>query len=178
MKKILLFMSMALLMIACDKKEPDLSKGKLDPNAMITIKAGAVTKSGINGWGDGNALDVVKQALNIKWNTHYGDNVYSEEVRTIGRSFAEAQRDLDTPALKMWGTDIINQDGEYVKDFTHAFNVVFTDNNNDTIAYVPDEVINEARPLIEKAYNEKDYTEVYRLFDEAFMFIPIIPTLK
>ena len=51
--------------------------------------------------------------------------------------------------------------------------MVITDNNNDTIAYVPNDVINTACPLIEAAYADENYTEVYRLFNEAFTFIPI-----
>ena len=47
----------------------------------------------------------------------------------------------------------------FYKDFIYGFNVVLTDNNNDTIAYVPDAVINTARPLIESAYENGDYEE-------------------
>ena len=50
---------------------------------------------------------------------------------------------------------------------------MITDNNNDTIAYIPDAVINTARPLIESAFADENYNEVYRLFNEAFTFIPI-----
>ena len=43
----------------------------------------------------------------------------------------------------------------------------------DTIAYIPNAVMREAQGRIEKAYNEGNYTEVYRLFHETFRFRPI-----
>lgn len=73
----------------------------------------------------------------------------------------------------MWGTDIIDQEGKFHKTFIYGTDVYLTDNNNDTIGYVPQSVINNARTLIEAAYNDENYTEVYRLFDEAFTFLPI-----
>lgn len=43
----------------------------------------------------------------------------------------------------------------------------------DTIAYIPNAVMREAQVRIEKAYNDGNYTEVYRLFHETFRFRPI-----
>ena len=43
----------------------------------------------------------------------------------------------------------------------------------DTIAYIPNSVMREAQGRIEKAYNEGNYTEVYKLFHETFRFRPI-----
>ena len=43
----------------------------------------------------------------------------------------------------------------------------------DTIAYIPNSVMREAQGRIEKAYNEGNYTEVYKLFNETFRFRPI-----
>lgn len=171
MKKIL-FLLVGLLLISCNPEDVPEPKGKLDPNAMIVIKPakGVQLRSTVTGL---TALEVVENAVNIKWQSHYGDNTYYEDIKDIARTFIEEHKDYNKPALLMWGTDIINQDGYYVKDFTHAFNVVITDNNNDTIAYIPDSVINTARPLIEKAYADENYTEVYRLFNEAYTFIPI-----
>lgn len=178
MKKIL-FLLFALALLTSCEKDPVVDKGKLDPNAMILIKPakGVQMKATVPGL---TAIEVVEQALNIKWQTHYGAMGYTDEVVDIGRSFNEHQKDYETPALLMLGVDVIafDHDGQdyipyYTKVFTHAFNVVITDNNNDTIAYVPDAVINAARPLIEAAYEEEDYTEVYRLFNEAFTFLPI-----
>ncbi len=172
MKKIILFLSVFSLLFAGCEKDPVADKGKLDPNAMILIKPakGVQLKATVPGL---TATEIVEQAVNIKFQSQWWSNVYSEEPKELSRGFAEAQRDLTIPALKMWGTDIIAQDGSFMKEFIYGTDVYLTDNNNDTIGYVPQSVINSARTLIESAYNDENYTEVYRLFDEVFTFLPI-----
>lgn len=174
MKKILfLLMSIVVLLASCDKKDnPQVDKGKLDPNAVILIKPakGVQLKATVAGL---TATEIVEQTVNMKWRSHWFSNKYYEKEDIIARGFSEAQRDLSIPALKMWGTDIISQEGEFMKEFIYGTEIYLTDNNNDTIAYVPQSVINNARTLIEAAYNDNNYTEVYRLFDEVFTFLPI-----
>lgn len=171
MKKIL-FLLVGLLLISCNPEDIPETKGKLDPNAMIVIKPakGVQLRSTVSGL---TALEVVENAVNIKWQSHYFSNVYYDDVKDIARTFGEGYKDFSIPALKMLGVDIITQEGDYYRDMTYAFNVVITDVNNDTIAYLPDEVINTARPLIEAAFADENYNEVYRLFNEAYTFTPI-----
>ena len=178
MKKLLLFFVATLLLTACDPTEPvnpNNGKGKLDPTAMVKIKgvpnvARINQKAQITGL---TPLEVVQQGINIKWQSHWFDNEYYETPYNIGRGFGDGMRDFETPALLMFGTDIITQQGDFYKDFIYGFNVVITKTGGDTIACVPDSVINKARPLIEAAYNDSNYTECYRLFNEVFTFIPL-----
>lgn len=171
MKKIL-FLLVGLLLISCDPENAPEPKGKLDPNAMIVIKPakGVQLRSTVTGL---TALEVVERAHAITYQSHYTSNVYNDNPIITGRSFRSEDKDYEIPALLMAGIDVINIEGNYYKDFTNAFSVFITDINQDTIAYVPDAVINSARPLIEQAYSDEDYTEVYRLFNEAFTFLPI-----
>lgn len=170
--KNILFLLVGLLLISCNPEDIPETKGKLDPNAMIVIKPanGVQLRSSV---ADLTALQIVGNALNIKWKSHWFDNTYWDDAKVIGRGFREDQKDFNIPALKMLGIDIIDDNGVYYKDFIYGFNVVITDANNDTIAYVPDSVINAARPLIEDAFADSNYTEVYRIFNEAFTFRPI-----
>lgn len=172
MKNLLLILLILFTAISCDPDNPDINKGILDPNAMIVIKPakGVQLRSTVSGL---TALEVVENAVNIKFQSHYLDNTYYDDVKDIARTFIEEHKDYNKPALLMWGTDIITQEGEYLNMFTNSFNIVITDVNNDTIAYIPDEVIDAARPLIESAFVDENYNEVYRLFNEAFTFIPI-----
>lgn len=172
MKKIILFLLALVVFIGCNPEDVPETKGKLDPNAMIVIKPakGVQLRSTVTGL---TALEIVEQALAIKWQTHYSNNQYEDEAIDNARSFRESDKDYNTPALLMPSFDVITVEGDYYRSFTYAFNVFITDNQGDTIAYVPDAVINAARPLIETAYENEDYTEVYRLFDEAFTFLPI-----
>ncbi|MFT3904561.1 MAG: hypothetical protein QM727_15420 [Niabella sp.] len=183
MKKILLLSIFAVVLFACNKKDNPAGKGKLDPNAMVLLRpsvankaAKAFSASAAN-WkmdvqGSPIGLAIVKNAVAIRWKSKWFSNRYYEEPKVVGRGFADSQRDLSIPALKMWGTDIITQDGDFLKDFVYGTDVYLTDNNNDTIGYIPQTVIDNARATIEAAYNAQNYTEVYRLFNEAFTFLP------
>lgn len=174
MKKIILFLFViGFALIGCkDKNQNIIDKGQFDPDAMIILRpaSGVKLRSTISGL---TALQVVEQALAIKWQTHYGAMGYTDEIKEVARSFREEQKDYNAPALLMMGFDVITPEGEYEKTFTYAFNVFITDSNGDTIAHVPDQVIATARPLIEDAYEQENYTEVYRIFNEAFTFQPI-----
>ncbi len=172
MKKIVLLLTVMIAMVACEDKVKEIDKGKLDPDATILIRPG----KGVNTRAlvsDLTAQQIVENTINIKFQTQYFSNNFSEMPVSAGRGFAQTQRDLSIPALKMWGTDIIAQDGSYMREFIYATEVYLTDNNNDTIAYIPQSVIDNARTLIEAAYQDQNYTEVYRVFDEAFTFLPI-----
>ena len=169
MKKIVFLLALTALVFTGCKKDEIPDRGQLDPDAMILIRP-AQTKSSVVGLTN---LEIVEQTLNIKWTSQWSNNIYSEYPVEIGRGFADVQRDLTIPALKMWGTDIITQEGDLLKEFLYGTDVYLTDINNDTIGYVPQSVIDNAKVQIESAYNNQDYNQVYRLFDEAFTFLPI-----
>lgn len=173
MKKILFLLLAMIAFVSCDPKDdPIIDKGKLDPNAMIILRPakGVQTRSFVPGL---TGLEVVQNALAIKWQTHYGAMGYTDELKEVARSFRTEQRDYSIPALLMVGIDVVTPEGNYEKTFTYAQNVFITNTSGDTIAYVPDQVIATARPLIEAAYGDKNFTEVYRLFNEAFTFLPM-----
>jgi len=172
MKKLLYTLLLPVIMLtACN--EPENDKGKLDPNAMILLRGVETnTRAQVAGL---TPLEVVEQAVAMRWKSHWFDNDFYEKPYIIARGFDERQRDFDIPALKMWGTDIIMininyPDGVLYRDFLYGFDIYFTNIKNDTIGYIPQHILETARPLIEKAWEERNYTEVYRLFDEAFVF--------
>lgn len=69
---------MTMVFTACEPEDmPD--KGKLDPNATIVLKPakGVQVRSIETGL---TALEVVQNAVNIKWQSHYFDNVYAVSV--------------------------------------------------------------------------------------------------
>jgi len=179
MKKLFyIFIALALVFTACKNNEPEKengngngNKGQLDPNAMILIRGvEAQLRNQIHGL---TPLQVVEQAMEITFHTHYFGNVFHEEAVTPRRGFGDHQRDFDTPALKMAGTDIITQGGIFWRDFIYGFDVYVTGSNRDTIAYIPNSILENARVLIREAFDDENYTEVYRLFNEAFTFFPL-----
>lgn len=171
MKKILFLLIVLFALVSCEK-DPVIDKGKLDPNATILIRAGkgVKTRAAIN---DLTAHQIVEDALVITFQSHYFDNKYEEVAKVMSRGFNEQQKDFDLPALKMLGIDIISAEGNYWRDFTNAFDVFIVNADRDTIAYVPNQVINDARIAIETAFADENYTEVYELFNTAFTFLPI-----
>ena len=170
MKRFLILIFIVAL-FACEK---DDKKGQLDPNAVVSIRPDLSAVATKAAWHLSNK-EIVKQAYNISW--------YNEQVMgtSIARGFAPTQRDTVNVRLLMWGTDIINQFGEYVTEFIGGRDFVIRRNlapSNqtpvyDTVAYIPQSVITSARGQIRAAYDDEDFTTVYTLFDNAFKFRPI-----
>lgn len=169
MKKIIYIVLATIIFASCEK-EPTTTKGKLDPNALISIRPAAGVKSGYL-----SAKDIVKNTSSLSF---YNLNMYSNP---LARGFAPAQRDTVNVRLMMWGTDIIDQSGKYTGEFIEGKDFVFRKNVDlghyppiyDTIAYLPNSVITEARGKIITAFADSNFVEVYRLFDVAFTFTPI-----
>lgn len=178
MKHLFYFLFVALLFAGCEKEPVTVTKGKLDPNAMITLRYSKGGKQDVSPQKafvyDKTALEIVENAVNIKWACNWFGNGYNEDIQHVARTFGDHMRDFETPALLMFGTDIITQMGEFYKDFIYGFDMYITDDNNDSIAYIPDSVLYNARIHIEAAFNDSNYTEVYRLFNEAFTFLPLV----
>lgn len=191
MRKIFFFLTALLLFSSCEKD----NTGKLDPNAMILIRPAAGVK--LRSSEHLTALEIVQQTYNMEW---WNESLNADDP--ITRGFAEVQRDYETPLLKMWGTDIVSQNGTLYPDFieghdvvllreilirdgeileiVNPFTLIFNEKvrgddivKDDTIAYIPNRVISSARASIRAAYESEDYAECYRLFNEAFTFIPV-----
>ena len=200
MKKTLLFIltMMAVALMGCDKK--DVPKLRLDPNATIKLRPAAGVKLRAANPGHLTALEIVEQTYSMEWM-----NVSLNPDAPLGRGFSENQRDYESPMLKMWGTDIIAQDGRYEPAFIEGTDVILKrlilirkDGDktitlvanpyttifdeivrpddivkDDTIAYVSNKTIEQARNAIKTAYDAGDYDDVYKMFDNAFVFHPI-----
>lgn len=169
MKKMILFLCLIAAM-SCTKD----NNGKLRPDAMISIwPKGAVhtTKADAHL----SNYEIVKQTFNLSfYNASMGSG-------NLVRGFAPAQRDTVNVRLLMWGTDIIGQFGDYITEFIDGYDFVLRRNLTtlpatpvyDTIAYISNDVILNARNRIKAAYNANNYTAVYAAFDSVFTFVPI-----
>ena len=196
MKNLPLLLCVIALLTSCSSDDSPKSH-RLDPNATILLKpdksAFHTAQTFVNAAdphdrpedepghystdvpGDKlSPLEIVKQAGGLLYipADDIGDNY----------TFSPKERDFDTPCLKMFGDVIINQEGELVYHFIDARDVVVFRYHNffdqakeykDTIAYLPNSVLQQAAPKIKAAYNKGDYDEVYKLFHEAYTFRPI-----
>lgn len=169
MKNFIYSLIVIFALASCEKETEKVKTFKPDPNATILIR-GISSRATIE---DLTNLEIVENANGIVWQSNWAGNTLWDDIKDIGRSFIPEHKDIENQILKMWATDVIDQQGDYYKDFTYGFNVFIIDTNNDTIAFVPDEVISSARIKIEEAYNEGDYEKVYDLFNTAFTFLPI-----
>lgn len=169
MKNLLYLFLFALLFTACDKDETKPTKGKLDPDAMISISPDEsfnlkALHIGLT------PEEIVRDAYSMNFKTHWDAGVYREEYLTPNRGFPDSYKDFDNNILKFWATDIIKEDGTLLNLFLKGYDYFILNEANDTIAYIPNDILRAAETLIEAAYEAGYYDEVYRLFDEAYTY--------
>lgn len=180
MKKIILFLLALVVFIGCNPEEPIVEKIKIDPYATVDIKPDP------KGWGNLRSanpehlspLEIVEKTTVMQY---YNPDIIEWSDGLWERGFHDLQKDLnpDNPMLKMWGIDIITEEGEYLPYFIESENIILIsfelidDAPRDTIGYIPNSVMRTAETAIKVAYANGDTEAVYQLFNEAFTFRPI-----
>ena len=180
MKKIILFLLALVVFASCNPEEPIAEKIKIDPLATVDIKPDP------NGWGNLRStnpehlspLEIVEKTTVMQY---YNPDIIEWSDGLWERGFHDLQKDLnpDNPMLKMWGIDIITEEGEYLPYFIESENIILIsfelidDAPRDTIGYIPNSVMRTAETAIKAAYANGDTEAVYQLFNEAFTFRPI-----
>jgi hypothetical protein len=185
MKKIILFLLALVVFASCNPEEPIAEKIKIDPLATVDIKPDP------KGWGNLRStnpehlspLEIVEKTTVMQYyNPELLISLGSDPESPIERGFDVLQRDLnpDNPKLKMWATDIITEDGEYMAEFIESkdiillkFDLKVVDAPRDTIGYIPNATMRTAESAIKNAFNNNDVDAIYQLFNEAFTFRPI-----
>lgn len=175
MKKLLIILFTVLAFTACQKSNETPKKAfHIDPNSTVRFTGEISTKA--SDTATLSPLEVVKQA---EYLVGYNDNIASTSVTWTwpGKDTTSAE-----PALLRWGTDIIYDTtgyGDYglQKAFIDAYDLVICKgdaiNSTDTIAYIPNSTMQNARTAILRALNDHDTTTIYSIFKGAFKFIPI-----
>lgn len=176
MKQLILLSALALgvAFTSCKKENKG---GRLDPNAKVALNPAPGTKAYDPENPDHlTAKQITERATIISyWNEDY------TTANAIEREFTPEQRDLDNNRLMMWGTDVVGALGELTTVFIEGHDFILEEWTNrglptfkkDTIAYIPNAVIRAAEQKIKAAYYAENYTECYRLMDEAFTYTPI-----
>ena len=140
---------------------------------------------------DGNALVYLNGVEQPKFKSTSKQHSVAEIVRdsmvqlvnSVGmRGFSDKQRDTINNRLLMWGTDILHMDGTLGYNFigqTNTHLIIpsgeldpsgFFGFKWDTVGYIPQSVIDNAREQIEALYAQERYDEIYELFHTAFTF--------
>lgn len=161
---------------ACGEKD---NPGRLAPDAKLYINV--VTNNNMKAVDDTatpegeqrllTPREVVEQACNFVFTDKEGD----EDSRF---SIMDNMKDLDNARIKLWGQQIIREDGSLNDAFMLCRNIYVEPNRIDeaggrVIAYIPNKVMEEAWEKIQKAYKEGRYDEVYRIFQDAYQATPI-----
>ena len=96
----------------------------------------------------------------------------------------DGQKDYENNRIVMWGgmimNDFNNKEGRLelndyflkVRDFRILARLQGDEKEQRIIAYIPNKRMEEAEVAITKAYNEGNYDDVYRLFQELYTAIP------
>lgn len=167
----------AVVLTSC--KQTD-NPGKLAPDAKLYINVVDNTMKAVDDTptpdGEQRLLtprEVVKQACNFVFTENEGKG--DDDVRY---SIMDNMKDPDNARIKLWGQQIINEDGSLEEYFMSARNIYVEPNRIDEaggkiIAYIPNKVMEEAWEKIQKAYKEGRYDDVYRIFQDAYQATPI-----
>ncbi|MDY4245345.1 MAG: hypothetical protein SOX65_02565 [Porphyromonas sp.] len=171
----------AILLTACNPKQEPTQKG-LDPatklyinvrNQPMRVTASTDTEAPVP-----TPREVVEQAITFL----FTEPRTGLTDRPLG--IDDVQKDYENERIMMWGGMIMNdnnnKEGRLELD-DYFFKVrdlrilgVLRDGETEQpiIAYIPNKRMEEAEVAITKAYNEGNYDEVYRLFQELYTAIP------
>lgn len=174
----------AILLTACNPKQEPTQKG-LDPSARLYINVRnqpmRITASTDTSTTDDpipTPREVVEQAITFLF-THPRTG---QPDCPLG--IDDKQKDYENERIMMWGgmimNDFNNKEGRLeLNDYffkVRDLRILGVRRDGETeqpiIAYIPNKRMEEAEASITKAYNEGNYDEVYRLFQELYTAIP------
>lgn len=153
----------ALTFSGC-KKDSD---GRLDPNATVALNPAP----GVKAYDPENPAHLTARQIVEQAEAMFFDG---EKVLAI----YDWNRDLERNRIVMSSTWVVSQDGTLNSRTLalreHILTTLDEENHPvDTIAYIPNGVMQDLEQSITAAYEAGDYSTCYRLFEEGFVFTPI-----
>lgn len=169
MKQILVICAAMVALVGCETKS---NKGQLDPNSIISIRPAEGVKAAAENPEYLTARQIIEQG-NAFWRFNPAINPNEPNALAIDAW----NRDLENLRFKVGSTSVIGSDGTLTTNFMDSKNIIVAIHNEqnrpkDTIAYIPNKVMSDAAIEIKAAYAAENYAECYRLFDQAFRFLP------
>jgi hypothetical protein len=176
MKKIkIMFVTLivAIGFFSCEKE----TKFRLDPTAPVYL-------NGREAVSDAKGQEALSIKEVIKTATHFFSNPPFSTIKRMGTIGGICERDTVNNRIVGYSSWVIDHTGQLITEFieTRNYIMVYVDLDNrdintgvyptDTLAYIPNSVMEAAETDIRAAYEAEDYEECYRLFKEAFIFYP------
>lgn len=185
MKTILRLLAVLAVVMAVTACNGDKPKGQLKQGAMIyvNVKNGNLKSMDVRATDGDNKeglltpREIVEQAGMFLF-TH------PDGKKNSNISILPEQKDLENERIKMWGEQVIHEDGTLNEYFITlrdvrilAPNKLDKDGNmlpeDNVVGYIPNEVMERAEKEIRKEYAAGNYDKVYKLFQDAYTAIPI-----
>ena len=167
MKKSLLIISSIILAFSCSTEII-----YVDPTEFIFIQVKEPTTPD-----QLTSKEIVEQTVAIKgFNKSYiamaGDNIWTYNISDTQRIPADSK-------FKLSGHMVIDYAGNLNALYLESSNIILVrenpeiPNKMDTIAYVPNSNMNQARQAVSQAFRSQRYSDCYTIFEDFFIFTPI-----
>ena len=199
MKKLMIMMLMLGAFASCTKntKTPEVPETPEKPTIKLDITTPIYvnykeTATKADGNGHESAEYIVKNVAFVGFKALYDEESgrYSGNYTNLGldEEWYNDRRDFENNRFVFAGGDAVNPDGT-PGDFFYFDNIVFTicvlngkrvfpldvktfDCQHDTVAYIPNAVMDEIRAEIKQGIAEGDLEKCKRVFNEKFVFVP------
>lgn len=166
-------MVMALTAIACERHKTE--KQELRPGSVAYLNYYKnITKSESDQ--HLSPLEIVKRAGCIAYQAY---NIELNQCEQAYAGLGETLQDTINIRIGFWADWIIDSKNHCINPIMMRgcdmviIGVVADLDINDTIAYVPNQVMRECEHIIQKAFDEGDYNKAYKTVEEMYVFKPI-----
>ena len=171
-----------LALTACNGDKP---KGQLKQGAMIyvNVKNGNLKSMDVRAT-DGDNKDGLLTPREIVETATAMVFAHPDGRKNTNISIAPQQKDVENARIKMWGEQVIREDGTLNEYFITLRDVRIVAPNKldkdgkmipdfNVTGYIPNEVMERAEKEIRKEYAAGNYDKVYKLFQDAYTATPI-----
>lgn len=172
---------MVMAVTACNGK--DKPNGRLEQGAMlyINVKNGNLKSMDVRATDNKEGLltprEIVETATAMVF-------AHPDGRKNTNISIAPQQKDVENARIKMWGEQVIREDGTLNEYFITLRDVRIVAPNKldkdgkmipdfNVTGYIPNEVMERAEKEIRKEYAAGNYDKVYKLFQDAYTATPI-----
>lgn len=180
--RLLAVVAVVMAVTACNGK--DKPNGRLEQGAMlyINVKNGNLKSMDVRATDNKDGLLTPREIVETATAMVFTDPETGKKDMNI--SIAPQQKDVENARIKMWGEQVINENGTLNEYFITIRDLRIVAPNKldkdgkmipdfNVTGYVPNEVMERAEKEIRKEYAAGNYDKVYKLFQDAYTATPI-----